>query len=42
MHIDHINAVTGFTQSLNAATLLSLEMKDLIQSLPGRIYRLRN
>jgi DNA processing protein len=42
MHIDAMNAVTGFTQTLNAATLLSLEMKDLIQSLPGRIYTLKH
>ena len=42
MHIEVINAISGFTQSLNAATLLSLEMKDMIQSLPGRIYKSRN
>jgi DNA processing protein len=42
IHIDVMYAVTGFTQSLTASTLLSLEMKDLIQSLPGRIYALKN
>jgi DNA processing protein len=41
MHIDTINAVSGLTQSLNAATLLSLEIKEIIQSLPGRIYKLK-
>ncbi len=41
IHIDVINATTGFTGSRNAAALLELEMKDLICSMPGRIYRLK-
>ena len=41
MHIDVINATTGFPNSRNAAALLGLEMKDLICSMPGRIYRLK-
>jgi DNA processing protein len=41
MHIDVINATTGFPNSLNAGALLELEMKDLICTLPGRIYRLK-
>jgi DNA processing protein len=40
MHIDVINATTGFPGSRNAGALLDLEMKDLISSMPGRIYRL--
>lgn len=40
MHIDVINATTGFPGSRNASALLELEMKDLICSMPGRIYRL--
>ena len=40
MHIEVINAISGFTATEHAATLLSLEMKDIIYSLPGRIYRL--
>jgi DNA processing protein len=41
MHIDVINATSGFPNSLNAAALLGLEMKDLIYNVPGRIYRLK-
>jgi DNA processing protein len=41
MHIDVINATSGFPNSRNAATLLELEMKDLICCMPGRIYRLK-
>ncbi|HZZ74411.1 MAG TPA: DNA-processing protein DprA [Puia sp.] len=41
MHIDVINATTGFPNSLNAGALLELEMKDLVCSMPGRIYKLK-
>jgi DNA processing protein len=41
MHIDVINATTGLPNSRNAAALLGLEMKDLICSIPGRIYCLK-
>ena len=41
MHIDVINATTGFPNSRNAGALLELEMKDLICSMPGRIYKLK-
>lgn len=41
MHIDVINATTGFPSSINAGALLELEMKELICSMPGRIYRLK-
>jgi DNA processing protein len=41
MHIDVINSTTGFPNSRNAGALLELEMKDLICSMPGRIYRLK-
>jgi DNA processing protein len=41
MHIDVINAVSGFPNSLNAALLLELEMKGLIFSVPGRMYKLK-
>jgi DNA processing protein len=41
IHIDTINAVSGFPNSLNAALLLELEMKGLISSVPGRMYRLK-
>lgn len=42
MHIEVINAISGFSASQHAATLLSLEMKDIICSLPGRIYKLKS
>ncbi|MDP4131651.1 MAG: DNA-processing protein DprA [Bacteroidota bacterium] len=42
MHIEVINAISGFTASEHAAALLSLEMKDIIYSLPGRIYKLKS
>jgi DNA processing protein len=42
MHIDVINATTGFPNSRNAAALLELEMKDLVLSMPGRIYRMKS
>ncbi len=41
MHIDVINSMTGFPNSRNAGALLELEMKNLICSMPGRIYRLK-
>ena len=41
MRIDVINATTGFPASRNAGALLELEMKDLICSMPGRIYKLK-
>jgi DNA processing protein len=41
MHIDVLNATTGFPNSRNAGALLELEMKDLICSMPGKIYRLK-
>lgn len=41
MHIDVINATTGFPNSRNACALLELEMKGLVCSMPGRIYRLK-
>jgi DNA processing protein len=40
MHIEVINARSGFSGSINAGALLELEMKDLIRSMPGRIYKL--
>jgi DNA processing protein len=41
MHIDVINAISGYPGSHNACALLELEMKELIYSVPGRIYRLK-
>ena len=41
IHIDVLNGTTGFPNNRNAGALLELEMKDLIRSLPGRIYSLK-
>jgi DNA processing protein len=42
IHIEVINAISGFSANQHAAALLSLEMKDLVCSMPGRIYRLKS
>ncbi|MCL4118980.1 UNVERIFIED_CONTAM: hypothetical protein GTU68_026748 [Idotea baltica] len=39
-HVDILTAQSKFTPSSLSATLLSLEMKGVVQSLPGKIYRL--
>jgi DNA processing protein len=41
MHIDTLNATTGFPGSRNAGALLELEMKGMVCCMPGRIYRLK-
>ena len=40
VHIDELNAATGLGTSMVAAALLSLEMQNLVASLPGKRYRL--
>ena len=40
VHIDVIHSTSGFPASRIAGALLELEIKDLITSLPGKIYRL--
>ncbi|MBC7947927.1 MAG: DNA-protecting protein DprA [Chitinophagaceae bacterium] len=39
-HIDEINYRSGLTTSAAAAAILSLEMQNVIVSLPGKLYRL--
>jgi DNA processing protein len=39
-HIDELNTATGFGSGIVAAALLSLEMQNLVASLPGKRYRL--
>ena len=39
-HIDELFAKAAISSSLMAAALLSLEMQGVVQSLPGKIYRL--
>jgi DNA processing protein len=41
MHVDVINAISGFPTPINAAVLLELEMKDLICSKPGKMYKIK-
>jgi DNA processing protein len=39
-HIDELNLRTGLTSSATAAAILNLELQNLIQRLPGKMYRL--
>ena len=40
MHIDELNLSSGLHTSVFAAALLNLEMQNLVQVLPGKIYKL--
>ncbi|MBL7719403.1 MAG: DNA-protecting protein DprA [Flavipsychrobacter sp.] len=40
VHADELYHQTGYTSSQLAATLLQLEMQDLVKSLPGKFYRM--
>ncbi len=40
MHIDEINQRSGLNSSAVAAAILSLELQNVIVSLPGKLYRL--
>lgn len=39
-HIDEINLQSGLSSSATAAAILSLELQNVIVSLPGKLYRL--
>jgi DNA processing protein len=39
-HIDELNNKADLSTSMVAATVLNLELRDLVRSLPGKIYRL--
>lgn len=39
-HIDELNNKTDLSTGMVAATVLDLELRDLVRSLPGKIYRL--
>ncbi|MCZ2460793.1 MAG: DNA-processing protein DprA [Chitinophagales bacterium] len=41
VHIDEINFRSGMSSSAVAATMLNLELKNVIRSLPGKIYSLQ-
>ena len=40
VHIDEINLRSGLSSSITAATILNLELKHVIASLPGKMYKL--
>ena len=40
MHIDELKLVTGLSNSAIAAAILNLELQNVIQSLPGKLYKL--
>jgi DNA processing protein len=40
VHIDELNHKSGLSSSAVAAAILSLELQNVIVSLPGKIYRL--
>lgn len=40
VHIDEINLRSGLSSSITAATILNLELKHVITSLPGKMYKL--
>lgn len=40
LHIDEINAGSGLSSSAIAAAILNLELQGVVQSLPGKLYRL--
>jgi DNA processing protein len=39
-HIDELNAKCELSNSLVVATVLNLELRDVVRSLPGKLYRL--
>lgn len=40
IHIDEINLKSGLTSSAVAAAILNLELQNLVQTLPGKMYKL--
>jgi DNA processing protein len=40
MHIDELNMLTGLSNSAIASAILNLELQNVIQSLPGKLYKL--
>ncbi len=41
MHIDELNISSNINSSLVAAAILQLELKNIIDSLPGKLYKLK-
>jgi DNA protecting protein DprA len=42
VHIDELHQRSGLSQSVVAATMVQLELHNVVRSLPGRMYRLNN
>jgi DNA processing protein len=40
VHIDEINLRTGLSSSATAAAVLNLELRNVVLSLPGKLYQL--
>ena len=40
VHIDQLNMHSGLSNSAVAAAILSMELEGMIQSLPGKLYKL--
>ncbi len=40
LHIDEINSVSGLSSSTVAAAILNLELQGIVQSHPGKMYKL--
>jgi DNA processing protein len=40
VHIDELNIQSGLSSSAVAAAILNLELQNIVQSLPGKIYKL--
>ena len=41
VHIDEINLRSGLSSSAIAAAILNLELQNVVNGLPGKIYRLQ-
>ena len=41
MHIDELNILSNINSSLVAAAILQLELKNIVDSLPGKLYKIK-
>jgi DNA processing protein len=42
IHIDELNLRSGLSNTTTAAAILNLELQNIIQALPGKMYQLVN
>ena len=42
LHVDELTLLSGLTQGETAINLLNLELKGLVSTLPGKVYRTKN